>query len=113
MSLLHSILDDAASIYRYIIYFPFCLVNRSPAYFRRKKGLVTRTRRILFCMIVGMFAYATIFMAIAIASLVLFVEAKFLAVNPTSQRLDWLLAFVNAIGTINVNPCTLDILLYC
>ena len=58
-------------------------------------------------MIVGMFAYATLFMAIAITSLVLFIEAWFLAADPTSQRGDRLLAFVNAIGTINVNFCVL------
>ena len=71
----------------------------------RKKGLKTRLRRFLFGMTLAMFIYATVYLCLSIASLILFIREFFRDAEARGNKDDAIacMKLFNAIGLINVH----------
>ncbi|KAH8103609.1 hypothetical protein BXZ70DRAFT_742410 [Cristinia sonorae] len=76
-----------------------CLISMS-SYMMLKKGLKTKSRRFLFGMTLAMYAYATLYMVMSTANLILFIKGWFLDIEARGPHGDAIQLF-SAIGLIN------------
>ena len=69
----------------------------------RKRGMKTRIRRLLFKLTLLMFGYATIYMAVSIMNVIVFIKGYFLDVEARGSPAYEVLKMFSAIGLINVS----------